>query len=214
MAISDGIGRHTPTLSNKKRVRFAAFDESLLPDLSDAIAQLTFEWQWVQLGGDSVDSVVSAAIDALDSWYSDMLIGCVLPFLADLPAGFLKLDGSTYDKDDYPELYDVLPDAIKTATQFTLPDLVDAFPYHVDLASSAGVVAGSNDLTLTVAQLPEHTHTYTPPVASIDVETPTTPIPGVTVGAPTATGSTGSGDTIDRRPLRAGFVFGVFSGRI
>jgi hypothetical protein len=189
-----------------------AIDEALIPHLSDAITSLDELFGWWEVG-DSVDDVVAEVKRSVELWYSDMLIGTVHSWLSTPPNGWLLLDGSTHARDDYPELFEVLDDSLKDGSDFTLPDVADAFPFGVQDTADAGSVAGSNTLSLTVAQLPAHTHTYTPPVLTVDAETPTVPIPTAGIGGPTATGSTGDGDDIDKRPLRFGLIFAVFAGR-
>lgn len=183
-----------------------------MPHFGDAITQLTNEWVWTEVG-DSVDDIVDACKDSVESWYSDMLIGSVATWLITPPTGWLLLDGSTYAEGDYPELFALLDDALKSGTNFTLPDASDAFVYDVQVKADAGQVEGDNVLNLTVGQLPSHSHTYTPPVLTVSAETPVIPIPTAGIGAPVATGTTGSGDDIDRRPLRLGLLFAVFAGR-
>ena len=205
--------RHTPTLSGNNKIRALSLDSALFAHVGDVITQLTHDWEWAEVG-DSVADVVDACKLSVESWYSDMLIGAVCQFIVGIPSGWLQLDGSTYDGDDYPELYALLPSHLKSAGNFTLPDMEDAFSYAVDLASASAILAGSNSLTLTVGQLPSHNHTYIPPVVSSILLPPAgVPVPNPGIGIAINTGNTGSGDTIDRRPSRVGFLFAVFSGR-
>lgn len=204
--------RHTPQLSGEKKLRALSIDSALFPHVGDAITALTNESEWEKIGDDVVD-VLAACKDAVESWYSDMLIGSVFPWLINPPPGWLLLDGSTYANADYPELAALIPDHLISGANFTLPDVENAFPFGVLDEDDSAAVAGSNVLNLTVGQLPEHTHTYTPPVLSIDAETPTVPVPTAGIGSPTVTGSTGDGDDIDKRPKRFGLVYAVFAGR-
>ncbi len=189
-----------------------SLDIALIPHFSDAITALTNLWHWKSVE-DDISDIVSACKDSVESWYSDMLIGSVAPWLINPPAGWLLLDGSTHLSADYPELSALLPAHLISGSDFILPDVENAFPFGVVDEDDASVVAGSNVLNLSIAQLPAHTHTYTPPVLTINAETPVVPIPTAGIGAPIATGSTGSGDDIDRRPKRFGFVYAVFAGR-
>lgn len=204
--------RHTPVLVGERKVRAVSIDTALMPHFGDAITQLTNDWVWEQVG-DSVGSVVAACKATIEIWYTDMLVGTVSPWIINPPDGWLLLDGSTYAKADYPELSALLPAHLISGANFTLPDTVDAFPYGVDDEDDGAQISGDNTLNLTVGQLPAHTHTYTPPVLTVDAETPTVPIPTAGIGSPVATGSTGDGDDIDRRPLRFGLIFAVFAGR-
>lgn len=185
---------------------------ALFPHVGDAITELANDWVWTEIG-DTVQDVVDAMTGSVESWYNDMLIGTVSTWIITPPDGWLLLDGSTYAESDYPELFALLPAHLISGTNFTLPDIEYGFPQSVQAQADAAAVVGSNVLNLSVGQLPAHTHTYTPPTLTISAETPVIPIPTAGIGAPIATGSTGSGDDVDRRPLRFGLIFAVFAGR-
>jgi microcystin-dependent protein len=189
-----------------------SLDVALFPHFGDAITKLSNDWVWEEVG-DSVEDVVASCKDSIESWYSDMLIGSVTPWIINPPIGWLLLDGSTYATADYPELSDLLPSHLISGENFTLPDVENAFPFGVVDEDDSSVVVGSNALSLTIAQLPAHTHTYTPPTLTVSAETPVVPIPTAGIGAPIATGATGSGDDVDIRPKRFGLIFAVYSGR-
>jgi microcystin-dependent protein len=206
------IARHTPVLSGEKKMRALSLDSALFPHVGDAITKLTNEWVWEAVG-DSVSDVVAECKDAVESWYSDMLIGTVFPWIISPPSGWLLLDGSTYANADYPELSALLPAHLISGANFTLPDVENAFSFGVLDEADASIVTGSNVLTLTVGQLPSHNHTYTPPTLTINAETPVVPVPTAGIGAPTTTGNTGNGDEVDIRPKRFGLLYAVFAGR-
>jgi hypothetical protein len=189
-----------------------SLDSALFPHVGDAITALANDWQW-EVVGDTVADVVAACKESVESWYSDMLIGTVFPWIINPPAGWLLLDGSTYANADYPELSTLLPAHLISGANFILPDVENAFPYGVLGEDDSSIVAGTNVLNLTIGQLPAHSHTYTPPVLTISAETPVVPIPTAGIGAPVITSSTGDGDDVDIRPLRFGLVYAVFSGR-
>lgn len=204
--------RHTPTLSGNNKIRAVSLDAALFPHVGDAITALTNDSQWEKVG-DDVSDVVAACKESVESWYSDMLIGSVAPWIINPPAGWLLLDGSTHASADYPELSALLPAHLISGANFILPDVENSFPYGVLDEDDASAVVGSNALNLTVGQLPSHNHTYTPPVLSINAETPVVPVPTAGIGSPITTGNTGDGDDVDIRPLRFGLVYAVFSGR-
>ena len=206
------IARHTPVLAGKKKIRALSIDSALFPHVGDAITKLTNDWVWEDVG-DSVADVLAACKDGIESWYSDMLIGSVFPWIINPPSGWLLLDGSTYAISEYPELSNLLPAHLISGANFTLPDVENAFPFGVIDEDDGTVVSGSNVLSLTVGQLPAHSHNYTPPTLTINAETPVVPVPTAGIGAPTATGNTGDGDDIDTRPKRFGLVYAVFAGR-
>lgn len=213
--VDDGIGRHTPQLSGNKIVRALSIDDALISHVSDAIAQLSFSSNWVEIE-DSVPDVVAAAFEALDSWYlSSMLIGQVSTFLGDLPSFWLPLLGDTYDRDDYPELWLQLDAQYKDSTTFTLPDLSDLFLVHSGTGTySLGDSGGVNAHTLITSEIPSHTHTYVPPVFDVDLEAPGVPdILAARLGAPTTTGATGGDGSHENRPPYYALIMGVFAGR-
>lgn len=206
------IARHTPVLSGENKLRAVSIDIALFPHVGDALTSLAEELTWKVVGDDIVD-VVAACKLGVESWYSDMLIGTVFTWIINPPNGWLLLDGSTHAIADYPELGALLPSHLISGTDFILPDVENAFPFGVIDEDDGTVVTGSNVLNLTVGQLPTHNHTYTPPVLTINAETPVVPVPTAGIGAPTTTGNTGSGDDIETRPKRFGLVYAVFAGR-
>lgn len=194
------------------RIRALSLDSALFPHVGDAITQLTNESQWEEIG-DAVDDVIEACKQSVESWYSDMLIGSLQMFLIVPPLGWLLCDGATYDKVDYPELWAVLPSQLTSPTQLTLPDLTSAFPAGTATEGEIGDEAGQNTFALTVAQLPTHSHLYTPPTMTVETGGAGPPIPAAATGTPTQTGDTGSGDDIDNRPANVLAMFAVFAGR-
>jgi microcystin-dependent protein len=180
--------------------------------VGDALTSLDESWGWFEVG-DSIDDIVVECQRAIELWYSDMLIGSVASWLTTPPDGWLLLDGSTYTQGDYPELFAVLDDVLKSGSDFTLPDALNAYTYGVNAVADAGQVEGSNVLNLTVGQLPSHTHDYVPPVPAATVGGAGPPLPSTQAGAAVPTTSAGSGDDIDVRPLGFGLLYAVFAGR-
>jgi len=170
----------------------------------------TNAWKEVE---DTVEDIVASCKDFIEYWYSDMLIGSVFPWIITPPAGWLLLDGSTHASADYPELSSKLPAHLISGANFILPDVDEAFPFGVVDEADGAIVSGNNILNLTIAQLPSHTHTYTPPVLGVEVGAAGPPLLSSTIGTPIATGATGSGDDIETRPKRFGLIYAVFAGR-
>lgn len=206
------FARHTPALTGDKKIRAVSLDSALFPHVGDAITKLTNDLEWEAVE-DSVADVVAACKVAVESWYSDMLIGSVFPWIITPPAGWLLLDGGTYVNADYPELSALLPAHLISGANFTLPDVENAFPYGVVDEDDGSQVTGTNVLNLSIGQLPSHTHTEIPAVVGATVGGAGPPLPSATVGAPIASGSAGDGDDIDNRPLRFGLIYAVFAGR-
>lgn len=129
-----------------------------------------------------------------------------------LPEGWLEMDGSTYNQVDYPELYDAISPNLKGGGVFVLPSMFDNYLSagpNADL--SVGQVAGSNDRTLSVANLPPHSHSYN--VLSIIPGPALQAGAGATyVGQPLTTGSTGSGTAFDVRSRRVYAKWACYAG--
>lgn len=213
--VADGFGRHTPTLSGNRIVRALSIDDALISHVSDAIAQLTIVSNWFEVG-DSIPDVVVECFEALDSWYlGKMLIGQVSSFLGSLPSFWLPLEGGTFDKVDYPELWETLDEQYKNLTTFTLPDLSDLFLTAAGSGIySLGDSGGVDSHTLETSEMPSHTHTYTPPQLTLDIRSVGAPtITAAIVGPPTPTGSTGGGGAHENRPPFYAVTMGIFSGR-
>lgn len=75
---------------------------------------------------------------------------------ATAPAGYLLLDGSTYNVVTYPRLAAAFG---AIGSTFTLPDFRNRMPFGAAAGRPVGSKAGSEQVTLTTAQLPAHKHT-------------------------------------------------------
>lgn len=209
---ADGLYRHTPSLSGDYVLRCISFDKALSKHVGDALTLLSQQREWVEVG-DDIESVIDAARITVEDFYNQMLVGSVIAWLVDPPVGWLLLDGTSFLQADYPELSAVLPSHLKSGANFTLPDVDGAFPYGVLAEDDGSLVDGSNELTLTIAQLPVHTHNYIPSPLGVTPGLAGPAAPAAVPSAPVATTPAGSGDTIDTRPLRFGLIYAVFAGR-
>lgn len=110
---------------------------------------------------------------------------------ATIPYGCLLCDGATYEKADYPDLYAALaPAFIVDSETFVVPDLRDRFVYGAGGDRAIGDVGGEAGHTLTVGELPSHSHTIPATATTLAVE------PGeVTVLTPIPIISSNTGDT-------------------
>lgn len=93
--------------------------------------------------------------------------GAILPLGHDtVPVGWLLCDGSVKNRADYPNLFGVIGTNYntggETATQFRLPNLKGRVPVGKDTAdtdfNTVGKTGGFKDVTLTIPQMPSHTH--------------------------------------------------------
>ena len=105
-------------------------------------------------------------LGVLITYLKDYLVpvGSVISKLSDtVPSdAWLKIEGQTLSKTDYDELYAELGGAFgETTTTFNLPNMDSAYLTGAASAAEIGTVIGGNTKTLTVAQLPSHSHTVT-----------------------------------------------------
>lgn len=99
-------------------------------------------------------------------------IGTIIPYASgdNIPAGFLKCDGSYVLKEDYPELYNIIGDTYENPVlvtpegSFWLPDLSGRVPVgNTSVAkdselASIGSIGGEKKHKLTNEEMPIHTH--------------------------------------------------------
>ena len=177
----------TPDESEMTTLVFS-IPESLRPFVLGAISRLAYEWVWEGKGS----MTPARASEAVSEAIATMSTLCGLVIAATyVPSNALLCDGATYARDDYPKLWEVLPSGMKTATTFTVPDLRQKFVRGAASLSDIGSTGGSDEHTITVAQMPTHSHTTQPhvhttlphshtyfqPILNIDVEAPGVPDP-------------------------------------
>lgn len=172
-------------------------------------------WQWRNDGAVLSD----AEWDTVETWFGwanyelmgGYMVGAVLPFVVNaLPDGVLLCDGSTYDKVDYPALWDALPAAMKTSDELTVPDLRDKF-VRGGVIAGVGATGGEDSHALSTDELPSHNHgLYLS--GDLDVEGVGVPQPNAAQLSPVVTlytASTGSGQSHENRPAFYTLVYGV-----
>jgi len=120
------------------------------------------------------------------------MIGAIIAYAtADAPLDTLACDGATYDRVDFPLLYDALDSAfIVDADTFTVPDLQGRAIIGTGggtslTARAMGDSAGTEQHTLSVTEIPGHTH-------GEGIAVPTLINGGLEAPASSATSSTGT----------------------
>lgn len=162
---------------------------------------------------DTLDAEISLCLDELMSNF----VGLVVPaiFATASISKFIPCDGGTYNKSDYPALYDAIdPIFIISGTQFTVPDMRDKYPIGAGGSLAVGDTVGSNSHTLTINEMPAHTHNYSQPTFNIDMESVGVPDP-TGVGNPPllqVTSSTGGGQAHENRPLSQAVNWYIIAG--
>lgn len=115
----------------------------------------------------------------------------------ELPENMLLCDGSTYDRVDYPLLYDAIGTVYHVDTDtFNVPDLRGRVTLGTGMGAGLsnrvlGALGGQETVQLTVGELPAHdhsTHTYS---LNVDLEGAGVPDPSA-IGLPELPDSTGN----------------------
>lgn len=176
----------------------------LLSQVNGAILELTKPWNWEQLPGQmDVDDTLQL-VWAMWAEYANSvevsMIGTILPYVsAEAPGGTLDCDGSTYTRAAYPALYDAIDPVYHIdANSFRVPDLRGLFT-RGENGDGVDTTGGAASVSLTVAELPAHTHTLlTEGVAAGYIGEVPAFVP--TDNVPSVTGSTGSGNAHENLP--------------
>jgi len=173
-------------------------------------------YNWLDKGEDPLDEITPADLVLIEDLVSNIMfqithpvIGTVFPYLTvDPPLYCLPCDGSVYLREDYPQLYAALDDAfIIDADTFFVPDMRNLTMVGAGDIYAMGDTGGEAEITLTVDQIPAHSHENTPhahseigAVSAIingGLEAPAsaaTPFPTTTGATSIAIGDTGGGE--------------------
>lgn len=192
--MSDGIGYLTPDIDKFGSVtecRTVTLPLSLWYLVNGALQELTFPQNWVQFGTATPDETAQFFTDALDNYGVCMPIGSIIPLVTqNYPDNVLPCDGSTYPLVDYPELYEVLDPVFRVIFPpgyFMVPDLRGRFLLADGAGRGLSDTGGVETHTLTVGEMPAHSHDYTTAVASVStVVVPDEPsaVPAPSITAP------------------------------
>lgn len=189
-AVSEQAGNANP--------RIAYLDSDVWALLDHLLTFAHTAWMW-EGDKDAIDELIGRSNYTLGV---SAMLGTIVHCAGTPPAGLLVCDGTQYNQEDYPALFDVLDSVYKTGSTFVVPDLIHFFIQGAD-TGEINDTGGEEEHTLTVDEMPAHSHSntphshlYTPPVLNLDLESPGVPdILGAGIGIPTQTGT--SGVTID-----------------
>jgi microcystin-dependent protein len=198
LAIVEAIASDTPT----RTVTLSGISVAVLLSCLDAANR----WHDWFMDGKTIDfSDYSTVVEYLSQARNELMltqIGTIgFTASASMPAGCLLCDGSTYEKVDYPDLYAAIaPAFILSADEFFVPDLRGKFNRGAVVVGNVGQTGGEETHTLSVDELPSHSHTIPLTATTLALEpgevTVTTPIPILTAN----TGDTGGGAAHNNLP--------------
>lgn len=128
-----------------------------------AVSGIGFFTAWEEQGTMTPEEAAEIIKNILRSVRKFNMLGTIQAVIRDtLDSSMLLCDGSVYNKDDYPQLWEVWPLAMRDATTLTLPDLRNLFLVGANLDYSLGDTGGAAEVTLTEAEIPSHTHESIP----------------------------------------------------
>jgi len=213
----DGNRWHTPesALSGAMIIRSIIAPVELLPHLSGAFEELTNTDNWYETpGGMTAEDTVQEIMDMLDFYYIPQFVGAICMFASEeLPPGWLAF-GESYQRIQYPELWAVVPAEWKDSDFVILPSMSNRYVSGASPGFPLGESFSQNQKTINIANLPEHVHSYTPPIADPESDGPGVPGIGATVLGPVQeTGATGNNTPFNIRPQSISFSFAIFAGR-
>lgn len=175
---------------------------------------IAFYTSWIKDGDYEPEEMAELVKNVISSRREISMIGTVQAVIREtLDSSMLLCDGSVYNKSEYPQLWEVLPSGSKDATTFTVPDLRERFLLGASSEYGISTVGGVSEVTLTVEQMPSHTHTYYAPTFNIDVESVGVPDPtGVGQPAiPEVTTATGNNEPHENMPPYYAVVYAIIA---
>jgi len=184
-----------------------------------AISDYKSRKSWLNDGDDVSDSQwddIEKAISQAEHEAITSMIGMIIPHvLSVFDALVLPCDGSVHNRVDYPLLYEALaPEFIIDADTFKTPNLEGRFPLGESLDFELGSEGGEAEHTLTVDEIPSHSHVYEQYTFGVDIESVGVPDPtGVGQPAlPQSTDNTGGDEPHNNMPPYSVIRFVIVAG--
>lgn len=182
------------------------------------LEQASTLWQWTNdqnpLTPSEIDDLEAKLAEVQNSLMAP-LTGLIMPICtAGVPQGMLLCDGATYQRVDYPMLYDKIElYYIIDADSFRVPDLRDKFVLGAGPLYPDGTSGGAAEHTMTIDELVPHSHdnlphvhseiTAVPVIINGGVEAPASaaqPAAGTTGATSITIESTGNGEPMEIMP--------------
>lgn len=174
-------------------------DDGFLNAFKTAVLALLNADNWQVYGTMSADEAADFSLPYARDGIAESdwcMIACIIPYVsASAPNHTIPCDGAHYSRVDYPLLYAAIdPVFILDADTFFTPNLIGKFPLGATIigAYTIGSTGGEVDHTLTVSELPSHSHTDTGHAHGEGTSIPTVINGGLEAPAPSATPSVGT----------------------
>lgn len=153
-----------------------------------------------ELTPEEIDDIKSAVDRLIYEIGVSSMIGAIFPYARGaIHPDWLPCDGSTYERSDYPDLYDALPKEYQLSdTQFTTPNLSDRMVVGTGIEFAEFATGGEKEVTLSLNQMPLHDHTESIVITTLGV---VGEIPAfVPTGSAGITGSAGNDEPHNNMP--------------
>jgi len=194
--------------------RHIAIPGALWPYITGALLELTRPYNWEMSGTATADQTAVFFAEALEDYLQSMCayVGEIRPFiLTTLPEGWLLLDGTAVVQTDYPQLTAVVPSAWLSGGDILLPNMVGATLIGSGSGYDIADMGGSSTHTLTVPEMPQHSHSYELAIINTDI-LGELPAPSLNALSPSTTGTSGGNEPHNNMPPYMAVNWGIFSG--
>jgi len=152
------------------RVLFIPNNEEFIANVTGALEVLTLPESWTEYGLLTPDEAANALVDMFDKFCFNVrgcrMVGEIILWSGtDEPTddGLLLCDGSLVSSDDYPSLWDIIGTTYggTGASAFALPDLRGKVAIGANDDHTIADSGGSETVTLSESQMPNHGHSDT-----------------------------------------------------